>query len=423
MGALQRRVRKRPAAARIEKIVLGLVAIVLCGVLMPPTIALGRELTDVFRTELANLQLEPVGDALAQTVAATYPVASASSSVIYQYNPAADAYERQDRVLGPIFGERTETLGRGQFDVSVSYSYVGLDSINGTDLDDLENVAEIDGRVVSFPIVDAAGNRTGVTLANGRFTNFLPVQVRARLNVEAQIFAPAVTYGITPDLDVNLTLPLIRTYLAAHATSTVPDPRLPQFTLQPGDRNMTTLSTSSSDTAFGVGDLLLRAKYAFYRRDPVDLAFGLGLSLPTGDPDDLQGSGTTRVQPTLIASRIFGDRFEPLINIGMDLNCDDVSRSVFRWAAGATAQVSGPLTAAVVFLGRNELESQADPIAAPFFVQIERNDIYDVSLGMRLLLYESFVVAGNVLLPLNDEGLRADVIPTVQLEYEFGAPL
>ena len=37
------------------------------------------ELADIFKKQLAGLELEPVGDVLANTLATTYPVASASS--------------------------------------------------------------------------------------------------------------------------------------------------------------------------------------------------------------------------------------------------------------------------------------------------------------------------------------------------------
>ena len=98
------------------------------------------------------------------------------------------------------------------------------------------------------------------------------------------------------------------------------------------------------------------------RDEPVDLGMVLGLSLPTGDDADLQGTGTTRVQPTLIFSRIFADRFEPLLNVGFDINATDVDSSIFRWAVGATAAVYGPLDGALVFFGRNDLGAQSDPL-------------------------------------------------------------
>src|SRR5438552_1961779 len=175
-----------------------------------------------------HLELAPIAPALAATVVSTYPVASASSSVVYVYNPALDTFERQTGVAGPIIGERAETIGRGQFNVAASYSYVHLTSINGDDLDSLLNRARVNGRTIVFPVPG------GVTLADGRFTNFLPVRVIADLDVQAHIAAPSVTYGITRDFDVNATLPLLRTSLDVTAHTQVPDPRFPQFALPPG---------------------------------------------------------------------------------------------------------------------------------------------------------------------------------------------
>jgi hypothetical protein len=213
----------------------------------------------------------------------------------------------------------------------------------------------------------------------------------------------------------------VRTSLRLEVTSEIPDPRLPQFTLAPGQPPVDQLAVSESDDAGGFGDLLLRGKYVISRRAPVDVAAGLGLSLPTGNDDDFHGTGTVRVQPTLILSKVLADRFEPLLNVGMDLNADQVDRSVVRWATGLTAQLVGPLSGALVFLGRHELDQQTDDIPA-FFFAIERNDIFDASIGFRLLLGASGVIAANVIVPLNDDGLRADAIPTLEVEYAFDGP-
>jgi hypothetical protein len=127
-----------------------------------------RKLADVFRNELAGLEFEAIGEALANTVASTYPVASASSSVAYVYNPRLEAFERQTRILGPIIGERAETIGAGEMDVALTYSYVHPTRINGQSLSSLMNVATIGGRVISFPVPG------GVELNDGRFTNSSP---------------------------------------------------------------------------------------------------------------------------------------------------------------------------------------------------------------------------------------------------------
>ena len=258
----------------------------------------------------------------------------------------------------------------------------------------------------------------GVILADGRFTNFLPVRVVADLNVQAHIVAPSVTYGITNDFDVNATLPLLHTSLDVTADFQVPDPRLPAFALPPGSPDAQVGSHQDSGDDAGIGDLLLRAKWVPLRGAWVDVATQLGLGLPTGSRNNFQGTGTTRLQPTLILSHVYG-RFEPLLNVGIDLNTNDVSRSVVGWAAGGTAQVIDRLSVSAVFLGRHELAPLTEPIATPFFFQIERNDQFSASVGCRWRFAASGFLSANTIVPLNDQGLQATVIPTLELEYAF----
>jgi hypothetical protein len=216
------------------------------------------------------------------------PVASASSGVTYAYDPRSIPCVSLESPARSSASAPRPSAGR--FNFSASFSYVHLTSINGEDLDSLVNRPRVNGQTLIFPV------RGGITLANGRFATFLPVRVVADLDVEAYILSPSVTYGLTPDLDVNLTLPLLRTSLGVTAHTQAPDPRFPDFALNPGDIPAIDVR-SLSDDAYGIGDVLLRAKYVLRRTRWVDVAAGLALSLPSGNEDDLQGTGTTRVQP------------------------------------------------------------------------------------------------------------------------------
>jgi Putative MetA-pathway of phenol degradation len=374
----------------------------------------GQSLTDVFSSpRFAHLGLAPLGPALASTVASTYPVASASSSVSYVYNHELDTVERRPGPLGPILGERAVTVGQGQFDLALTYSFVDLTTINGEPLDHLVNAPLLNGRFLFFPVPG------GTKLKDGRFTTLLPVHVALDIGVDAHILSPSVTYGVTPDLDVNLTLPIVRTSLDMRTRTRVPDPRFPSSALPPGDPLAGIQVQAASASSVGVGDLLLRAKYVVWRGDPVDVAAGLGLSLPTGRADDFQGAGTTRVEPGLIASRVFGTWLELLANVGIALDAEHVGRSVVQWAIGGTVMPVEQVAVPIVFLGRDELGAPAEPIPNPFFFQIERSDIFDASIGIRWRFAQTAVLSANALVPLNREGLRADVIPTVEMEYTF----
>ena len=50
----------------------------------------------------------------------------------------------------------------------------------------------------------------------------------------------------------------------------------------------------------------------------------------------------------------------------------------------------------------------------------DRPDLYDVSIGARVNLWRDLLIGfANVILPLNRDGIRADVIPLVGLEATF----
>lgn len=390
--------------------------------LAPPVRA---DLLDVLSARvLGTARLEPalsaVGPALADTVASTYPVPSASSSVTYRWNPAADTFIQDAGIGGPILGERADTIGRRLVNLSVSYSYVDLRTINGEQLDSLVNRPTVDGRRI---IRVAPPDQPFLVGPDARIATSVPVRVRLDLGVRANVMNVAFVYGVTPRLDVGAVLPVVQSHFDVGVDIRTADPRFPAFALCPRTQCSTNPPTHqrrrASDSAAGLGDLLLRAKYSLGATPlsgVADLAVMLTLSLPTGDPDDFQGLGYARVQPLLIASRTFGTRVQAYADVGIDFNTSDVGASAARWVAGTNFRIVPRLTAAVAFLGRNEWGPQTS-VPYPFFFQIERNDIVDASVGLRLRLGERGSLAGNALVPLTDDGLRAAVIPMVQLEW------
>ena len=237
-----------------------------------------------------------------------------------------------------------------------------------------------------------------------------------------------------------------------------------QVNTNPGDlnnpenlRNLSFVRTASSpigesrsaESATGVGDLILRAKYNFWREESGGAAFGLNLLLPSGDKDNLQGTGETHVAPFLIGSQVMYDRFEPHINLGIDFNANDVDRSSFVYVAGATLQVWQPLALMVDVIGRSEFNGlQVDktklaadglllnkPVdqcteALPCSGQAtkvsifpenfaQRNDIVNFAFGLRYTLGESGSIYFGGVVPLNNDGFRSDFIPSGGIEYTF----
>jgi hypothetical protein len=89
-------------------------------------------------------------------------------------------------------------------------------------------------------------------------------------------------------------------------------------------RGQTTRTVSASGSATGIGDVLLRAKYNVYRSSTSAFAAALDLRLPTGDEDDLLGTGATRAQFFAVASGEYG-RFSPHVNFGYTVSSGESS--------------------------------------------------------------------------------------------------
>jgi outer membrane putative beta-barrel porin/alpha-amylase len=383
--------------------------------------------------------------ATSQTITQNVPVASVAPAFSYRYNPALNVFERSTTMLGPMFAERALTIGKGNLNFNIGYSYVGFDDINGSNLDHL-------------------------TTDNGFFfTNQGDAaQLRTRLNVQTHVFAPTVRYGLSDNLDLSLIFPILNTSLQIRNTTVAVanqvTPNLGDLsdfsTLNNHIGNLRYVQTTprvvgrairSSQSATGLGDIIIRSKYNFWRDEASAsaAAFELELLLPTGDKDNLQGIRETHVTPSIIGSRVLYDLVEPHFSVGLDFNAKDVDRSSVIYDVGTTLQVWRLLVLTVDVLGRSEFNKipvnnnglAADglrldkPLAqctatlpcssqqakVAIFPEnfARRNDTVNFAFGLRYAVGEAGSVYFGGVLPLNDDGFRSDFIPTGGMEYTF----
>lgn len=450
-----------------------------------------RDLTDVLvsgfsfsaagqdTTAAATAVAPAFSAAVAQAVTQEFPLASVSPAFTYRYNPALSAFERTTGVPGPLFSERALTLGAGQLNFGIGYSFIDFSDLNGTDLDNIRSPA----------LLNEIFFEEGIPL--GRLTTGEPVflapvaasVIRTRIDLNAHVFVPTVRYGLTDRWDVSLSIPIVDTFLRVRnddvpvadldfARAGFAFARLSPSTVANlgfADRNGNGLSLSqlpfvksqrrvsslvrSAGSATGVGDISLRSKYHLWRTEAGGAAVGLNLQLPSGEVRDLHGSDETHLSTFVYLSQVFGERVEPHVNLGVDFNGNDVDRSSFLYAVGGTLLIGTKLGLSVDFLGRSEfgrfalrvpangiyngallnrpaetcttaqpcfLDLSRFPVSFPFFpVKIRRNDIADFSFGLRYALGTSGSVFFGGIIPLNDDGLRADFIPSGGVEYTF----
>ncbi len=422
--------------------------------------------------------------ALAQAVARV-PVASGAPSFIYRLNPIVDTYERLTSLPGPLFSERALTLGKGRFDFNIGYSFIDFSELNGTDLDNIRSpafVADIiaDKRIPVDPSLIGLELEPGEELFEAPFSGS---PIRTRIDLHAHLIVPTLRYGVTDDWELSLSAPIVNTFLRVRnevvrivdldpassarlwfvrdargnditlgffdpAGNFLPNSQIPFIKSQ----RRSELVRKAAGNATGIGDITFRSKYQFWQNGLGGGAFGLNLQVPTGEEENFHGSGETHLTTFLYFSQVLWKRFEPRLNIGIDLNVEDVDRSSFLYTAGWTFLIGEKLGLIVDFIGRSEFGElrvrvpdegiyqgfvvDRDPDTCtherpcfidlnknpkfPFFsAHIHRNNTADFSFAIRYGLGTSSSLFLGGIVPINDGGFRADFIPSGGIEYAF----
>lgn len=364
--------------------------------------------------------------------AADFPAISTVPGFTYRYNPQTTVFERSSTSLGPVFVERPQTLGRGQFDVGVSYLFVNFTELEGKDLDRLSfrglrhndccNAAQPPPST-DFPAFE-------------RDTADLFFQ---QFNLRSHVASFFATYGITDRWDVNILVPVVFTSLELRARAQLNNESgtNTHFFDLPSARTAEVRSTD--EDKFGVGDLLLRSKYHVFESEGFNAAFGATLRVPTGDEDNFQGIGDTTLTPFLAWSLDYGRFINLHASTGMEVNFDDWDRSRARYAAGVTVQIVKQFALILDVIGSTNVTTNRISVRVPQFVNGGGNsegtpttiptsrvvsdnistDVLDLAIGFKVNLFGSVVGFFNVFVPLNDDGLRADVIPAAGVEVSF----
>jgi len=383
---------------RVPLAVLGLAALLV-----------GRAEARTFREILGRRAItEPVGQAMAVSIGRSLPLTAASAGLSFTFNPETHAFERETEILGQLFLERPRPLGRGKLNVSLNYQFVRIDEVDGADLDRLHDTR--------FPIVDRTPQHRLFTLP------------RFGLDLDTHQVTTSATYGVTDSLDLNLTVPVLYSDFAVHAVA----------------RDRLTGQMQHSDvrsTKLGIGDVFVRGKQRLVHGAFGDLAAGLVLRAPAGNQDNFQGTGRWELGPHLYGATPSyalrpGVRLQGYGNGGVGFDVADAERSEARFGFGVDCALGERATVAAAVLGREAFAG----IAPPGFFDVERVDpatgrhfrapllglqrdrvsAYDLSLGGRVELWRDTLFGYvDVLLPINDDGFRSDVVPLIGLEAAF----
>jgi hypothetical protein len=235
----------------------------------------------------------------------------------------------------------------------------------------------------------------------------------------------------------------------------------------------------NSRNAMGIGDIVLRAKGVIWSGERAAVAVGADIRFPTGDEQNFLGSGTYGVTPFAVFS--YAARVSPHVNVGFEENGNSVLAggisqplplgapanyttpsmltkghlpNQFLYSGGAdVVLVKKRLAGTFDLIGQRVLNARRATVATQSFLgacgpaglaPVDSSNsngycnspgsnvsqpaltetkgsfnITNASLGAKVRISDKLVIFGNVLIKLDDGGLRAKVVPLVGASLSF----
>lgn len=293
---------------------------------------------------------------------------------------------------GPIFLSHPGTLGQGKTNVSL----LGQTSLT-----------------------DETFEQPGLLLIANQ--EQFPTEIDYRLKLRMANVALAISHGLTDNLDVSLLLMMAHSELEIDTGRKVP-----------GSSKVRSTETIENT---GFGDTTLRLKYGLPDLGPLESALGLESQFPTGEADDLLGTGDWWLTPTLAGHIPFG-RGDLTFNAGLDFDLSDSKGSqAFYGVGGSYVLIPKRLIGVLEFMGRSDLDAHISPNstdvfyvfpdgsikAAPLFgFGVDRKDYFDLAFGIRFVIVPGIMGFAAGVWEINDASLHGDkIIPTLGLGGNF----
>ncbi len=381
----------------------------------------------------AQATLRQVNAGIAAQIS-TFPLGSSSAGFTYTFDEGLGVYNRTTQSFGPIFTERPLTAGKGKFTFGVNYQDATWDTLEGKDLQSGD---------MTLYLVHQDTNNDGSNLALW----FEGDIIRADLKIDLETKTTVVyaSYGLAERLDLSVAVPFVDVSLDAEIATSLE--RLATAADLPAvvhvfPDGQVTHTYRESGSARGIGDMLVRAKYNFLRKRGSSLAAFLDLRLPTGNENDLLGSGATQAKLALVAGGSPG-RFSPRASAGYTFSSGgsdftgDLPDEIY-YTAGFDIVPHRRVTITADFIGRTLLDTERvvdqqrtfrfDLRNNPTVRTVTRTELTTTTGNVNLMLGSAgikinpvgnLLIVGNVLFKIGNHGLQDSVTPVVGLDYTF----
>ncbi len=381
----------------------------------------------------ANRLLTPALNTLIASNISSFPLTSTIVGSELDWSSGRPVSTKQS--LGPIFAETAETLGKGKFNVGFEFSHLSLNRFRG-----------IPTRDIRFTFAHEDIIEDGKPLGDDPFELDV-IDLNLDLDVNANIYVFFATFGVTNRFDIGIAAPFVNVSLSGTAQAIIRGPASGvAHVFVGGTTNNPSVvdRVSYNENASGIGDLAVRLKYGFVRGPDINLGALLDVRLPTGDENNFLGTGEASTKLSLIASRKIA-QFTPHLNLGYDRRSDTRDSDELEFTAGLDQKLAEGFTLAVDFLGEIDVNSDkaikffsretvtlADRLSAgnpnvtinrpedlTSIPQRNNDNTLSAAIGIRIAPSEKILFLGNVLVPMNDGGLRSSVVPTIGLTVNF----
>jgi len=338
---------------------------------------------------------EAARDAIAKSLLVdltSMPLATASSGFLYRLNPQLGTVERATESFGGFFVERALTPGNGHASFGVSTSTTSFDQLDGRNLHD--------GALV--------------TIANQFRDEAAPFDTESLvLHLRSSTMTMFGSVGIGNRIEVGAAVPFVQLNLDGQRVNVY--------------RGSTLIQASGTASASGLADIALRGKVNVAASRAGGVAIAGEVRLPTGDAENLLGTGKTSFRIMGIGSLERG----PVAVHGNASALTGGISSEYDFGGALSVAVHPRVTVSGETLLRHITELHGlDLVAAPHptLIGVETfrisptagaETLADVIAGVKWNLGRTAVIGGHLNWSLTQGGLTAPLTPTLAFEYAF----
>ena len=350
------------------------------------------------------------------------PIPSATVGVVTLQKKGSEFGTTFDN-LGPVLTDRPDTVGKGHIFAGFSYQHFNFNALAGHDLSNI-------------PI--------GFNFPTGNVTSYDAVNNQVSFKLDQ--YVGIATYGATRRTDISVVIPFNSVSLAV-TTSGFQGYQYNAGTNSYGQIFSPTTSVSSNGSANGIGDITVIVKQMVIGQEGTRAAVSAGISarFPSGDALNYLGSGA-------FGGSIYGlfeyrARIAPHMKLSYQWNGNSQVMNLqalpttglpggLQYAAGADFKIVRSLTLAADLLVNQfvnvpsftttnpDLPGPAGqggiPKTIPFTASTNLTyTTANFSGGLKWSPKAHFLLYGNVLLQLNNVGLRSDPVPLFGIAYNF----